>query len=115
MRMYFGPNHFKTLKSYHLDLEHQIPLGWSSPYILGWINRIAVIPVFNWLSTFGMNYGIIILILTILLKIVLFPIAYKTYLSSAKMRVLKPEIDEINKKIPKGKNNGTPAGNYGFI
>jgi YidC/Oxa1 family membrane protein insertase len=103
MRMYFGPNHFKTLKSYHLDLEHQIPLGWSSPYILGWINRIAVIPVFNWLSSFGMNYGIIILILTILLKIVLFPIAYKTYLSSAKMRVLKPEIDEINKKIPKEK------------
>ena len=103
MHMYFGPNHFKTLKKYHLDLEHQIPLGWSSPYILGWINRLAVIPVFNWLSSFGMNYGIIILILTILLKIVLFPIAYKTYLSSAKMRVLKPEIDEINKKIPKEK------------
>jgi YidC/Oxa1 family membrane protein insertase len=103
MHMYFGPNHFKTLKSYHLDFEHQIPLGWSSPYIFGWINRIAVIPVFNWLSSFGMNYGIIILILTILLKVVLFPIAYKTYLSSAKMRVLKPEIDEINKKIPKDK------------
>jgi len=103
MHMYFGPNHFKTLKKYKLDLEHQIPLGWSSPYILGWINRIAVIPIFNFLSSFNLNYGIIILILTILLKIVLFPIAYKTYLSSAKMRVLKPEIDEINKKIPKEK------------
>ncbi len=103
MRMYFGPNHYKTLRKYDLDLERQIPLGWSSPYILGWINRFAVIPVFNWLESTGMNYGIIILILTILLKIVLFPIAYKTYLSSAKMRVLKPEIDEINKKIPKEK------------
>jgi YidC/Oxa1 family membrane protein insertase len=103
MRMYFGPNHYKTLRKYHLDLEHQIPLGWSSPYIFGWINRIAVIPVFNWLESTGMNYGIIILILTILLKVVLFPIAYKTYMSSAKMRVLKPEIDEINKKIPKEK------------
>jgi YidC/Oxa1 family membrane protein insertase len=103
MRMYFGPNRFKILKKYKLDLEHQIPLGWSSPYILGWINRIAVIPIFNWLENFGMNYGLIILILTIILKIVLFPIAYKTYISSAKMRVLKPEIDEINKKIPKEK------------
>ncbi|NTW31449.1 MAG: membrane protein insertase YidC [Bacteroidetes bacterium] len=103
MQMYFGPNHFKTLKKYKLDLERQIPLGWSSPYILGWINRWAVIPVFNFLDSFNINYGIIILILTILLKIVLFPIAYKTYFSSAKMRVLKPEIDEINKKIPKEK------------
>ena len=103
MRMYFGPNHYKTLRKYKLDLEHQIPLGWSSPYIFGWINRIAVIPVFNWLESTGMNYGIIILLLTVLLKVVLFPIAYKTYMSSAKMRVLKPEIDEINKKIPKEK------------
>jgi len=103
MRMYFGPNHYKTLRKYKLDLERQIPLGWSSPYILGWINRFAVIPVFNWLESTGLNYGIIILILTILLKIVLFPIAYKTYMSSAKMRVLKPEIEEINAKIPKEK------------
>lgn len=103
MRMYFGPNKYKTMKKYDIDIEHQIPLGWSSPYILGWINRFAVIPVFNLLENTGMNYGIIILILTILLKIVLFPIAYKTYVSSAKMRVLKPEIDEINKKYPKEK------------
>ncbi len=102
MRWYFGPNHFRTLKTYHLDLERQIPLGWSF-FLFRWINTGAVIPVFNWLQSFGMNYGIIILILTLLLKIVLFPIAYKTYISSAKMRVLKPEIDEINAKIPKEK------------
>jgi YidC/Oxa1 family membrane protein insertase len=101
MSLYFGPNHYKTMRAYDLDLERQIPLGWSSPYILGWINRFAVIPVFNWLESYGINYGIIILLLTIMLKIVLFPIAYKTYKSSAKMRVLKPEIEEIGKKFPK--------------
>jgi YidC/Oxa1 family membrane protein insertase len=68
---------------------------------MAWINRYAVIPVFDFLSQFGWNYGIIILILTILLKIVLLPIAFKTYISTAKMRVLKPEIEEINKKFPK--------------
>jgi len=68
---------------------------------LHWINRGAVIPVFNWLSKYGLSYGIIILILTILLKIVLMPVAYKTYMSSARMRVLKPEVDEIAKKFPK--------------
>jgi YidC/Oxa1 family membrane protein insertase len=99
MRFYFGPTHYKTLRNYGLSLERQIPLGWSF-FIIGWINRFAVIPVFNFLGSFALNYGIIILILTILLKIVLFPIAYKTYVSSAKMRILKPEIDEINKKFP---------------
>ncbi|MEI6851747.1 MAG: membrane protein insertase YidC, partial [Bacteroidota bacterium] len=100
MSFYFGPNHYRTLSKYNLDLERQIPLGWSfAP--LAWINRFAVIPVFNVLSKTGMNYGIIILILTILLKIVLLPIAYKTYMSSARMRVLKPEVDEIGQKFPK--------------
>lgn len=68
---------------------------------MAWINIWAVIPVFTFFGNLGWNYGIIILILTIMLKIVLFPIAYKTYKSSAKMRVLKPDIDEINKKYPK--------------
>lgn len=100
MSFYFGPNKYKTLRSYGLDLERQIPLGWSF-FLLAWINRYAVIPIFDWLSTTGMNYGIIILILTIILKIVLLPIAYKTYMSSARMRVLKPEVDEIAAKFPK--------------
>jgi YidC/Oxa1 family membrane protein insertase len=97
---YFGPNKFKTLKAYGLELERQIPIGWGF-FLLAWINQYIVIPVFNWLGGYGWNYGIVILILTILLKLFLFPIAYKTYMSSAKMRVLKPEVDEINAKYPK--------------
>ncbi len=97
---YFGPNKYNILRKYKLDLEKQIPLGWGF-FLMQWINRYAVIPVFNFLEGFNLNYGIIILILTILLKIVLFPIAYKTYISSAKMRLLKPEVDEINAKYPK--------------
>ncbi|MFU8844512.1 MAG: membrane protein insertase YidC, partial [Bacteroidales bacterium] len=100
LAFYFGPNKFKTLRQYKLDLERQIPLGWSF-FLMAWINRYAVLPVFNFLENFGWNYGIIILVLTILLKIVLFPIAYKSYLSSAKMRVLKPEMEELAKKFPK--------------
>jgi len=99
MHFYFGPTHYKTLRQYGLSMERQIPLGWSF-FLMAWINRYAVIPVFNFLGSFALNYGIIILILTILLKIILFPIAYKTYVSSAKMRILKPEIDEIGKKFP---------------
>jgi len=100
MSMYFGPNKYNILRKYKLDLERQIPFGWSF-FLMQWINRFAVLPVFNFLGSFGLNYGIVILVLTILLKIVLLPIAYKTYLSSAKMRLLKPEVDEIGKKFPK--------------
>lgn len=100
MKMYFGPNKYKILSEYNMDLDQQIPLGWGF-FLLQWINRYVTIPVFDFLSGFGWNYGIIILALTLLLKIALFPIAYKTYLSSAKMRVLKPEIDEIGAKFPK--------------
>ena len=100
MRLYFGPNKYNIFRTYKLDLERQINLGWGF-FLMQWINRFAVIPVFNFLEGFNMNYGIIILILTILLKLVLSPIAYKTYLSSAKMRLLKPEIDDINAKFPK--------------
>jgi YidC/Oxa1 family membrane protein insertase len=101
MQFFFGPNHFYTLRSYEgLELHEILPLGWG---IFGWINRYAVIPVFNFLEGFIGNYGIIILILTILIKIVLFPLTYKSYMSTAKMRVLKPQIDEINERIPKEK------------
>ena len=100
MQWYFGPNSYRKLRAYDLELERQIPLGWGF-FLMSWINRYAVIPIFNFLDGFDLNYGIIILILTILLKIVLLPIAYKTYISQAKMRVLKPEIDELGKKYPK--------------
>lgn len=100
MSLYFGPNSYNEMRAYNLDLERQIPLGWGF-FLLAWINIYIVIPVFTFLGSYGWNYGIVILILTILLKMALFPIAYKTYLSSAKMRVLKPEIDEISAKYPK--------------
>ncbi|MDI3520587.1 MAG: YidC/Oxa1 family rane protein insertase [Anaerophaga sp.] len=101
MQFFFGPNHFYTLRSYEgLELHKILPLGWG---IFGWSNRYAVIPVFNFLEGFIGNYGIIILILTILIKIVLFPLTYRSYMSTAKMRVLKPQIDEINERIPKEK------------
>ncbi len=98
MQFFFGPNHFNTLKAQEMSFEKLIPLGWG---IFSWINRFAVIPVFNYLDSFNLNYGLIILILTVLIKIILFPIAYKTYASSAKMRLLKPDIEEINAKFPK--------------
>ena len=98
LSFYFGPNHYKTLKKHKLGFEEIIPLGWT---IFGWVNRFAIIPVFNFLGKYIANYGLIILILTILIKVVLFPLTYKSYLSTAKMRVLKPEIEEITKKFPK--------------
>ncbi len=99
---YFGPNSFYSLNAYGKDLELNklIPLGWG---ILGWINRYAVIPVFNYLEKYISSYGIIILLLTILIKLFLFPLTYKSYVSSAKMKVLKPQIEEINERIPKDK------------
>lgn len=100
MSIYYGPLKYSILRDYKLDMERQIPMGWSF-FLMQWINRFAVIPVFNFLSGFGWNYGIIILVLTILLKIVLLPIAYKTYMSTAKMRVLRPDVEEINKKFLK--------------
>jgi YidC/Oxa1 family membrane protein insertase len=98
MSMYMGPNKFKELKKYDLGLEDQIKLG--DFFLVKWINRYAVLTVFNFLDQFHWNYGIIILVLTILLKLVLFPITYKSYLSCAKMRALKPEMDAIAAKYP---------------
>lgn len=98
MSMYFGPNHFKTLKSYGLNLQRQIDVG--NFFLIRWINY-GVIYVFNWLGSYGWSYGIVILILTIMIKILLFPIAFKSYKSTAVTRVLKPEIEAINAKYPK--------------
>lgn len=98
MQMYLGPNSLKIMDSYGLDLSKQIPLGGK---LVGWINRYLVVNVFNWLGSYGWNYGIVILVLTIIIKLLLMPFAYKSYLSTAKMRVLKPEIDAISAKYPK--------------
>ena len=98
MQLYFGPNHFKTLRSYGIGLQDQINLG--NFFLIRWINY-GVIAVFNWLSSYGWNYGIVILILTILIKTLLFPLAFKSYKSSAITRVLKPEMEAINEKYPR--------------
>ena len=106
-RFYFGPNQYKILsavvsgsKTDDLQLNKLIPLGWG---IFGWVNRFAIIPMFNFFSLFMSNFGLIILLMTVVIKLVLFPLTYKSYISSAKMRVLKPEIDEINARIPSDK------------
>lgn len=96
--IYAGPNHFQTLQSYNLGLEKQINLGWG---IVRWVNQYAVIPIFNFLKGLDLNMGIVILLMTLILKTVLFPLTFKAYLSSAKMKVLKPEIDELNIKYEK--------------
>ncbi len=92
---YFGPNHYQTLKSFDIELQKQIDLGWT---IFGWVNEYLIIPIFNFLEKFNLNYGIIILVLTLIIKVILLPLTYKNYVSSAKMRVLKPEIDEHNER-----------------
>ncbi len=96
MNCYFGPNHYQILKHAGSNLEKQIPLGWG---IFGYVNRYIVIPIFNFLDSFSWNYGIIIFILTIVIKLMLLPLTFKAYKSQAKMRVLKPEVDEIQGKF----------------
>ena len=96
MNFYFGPNQYHILAATGNNLEKQINLGWGP---LKYINRYAVIPIFNSLEKMNLNYGIIILILTIILKLVLSPLTYRSYLSTAKMRILKPEMDEIKAKV----------------
>ena len=100
LKFYFGPNHYKTLAEFDQGFEELIPLGWG---IFGWVNKYVIIPIFDFLSKFGFNYGIIILLLTIIIKLGLAPFTYKAFLSQAKMKVLKPEIDKITEKS-KGKD-----------
>lgn len=97
MRMYMGPNKYNELKQLNVGLEEIIPLGWS---ILGLINKYFISPIFKVLERFISNYGIIILILSLVIKLITFPFTYKSTISMAKMRVLKPEIDELKKKYP---------------
>jgi len=100
LSFYFGPNHYQILKKQGTDLESILSLG-------GFFSRVfssyLIIPIFNFLNNFIRSYGLIILLMTIIIKIILFPLTFRSYLSMAKMKVLKPEIDEINERIPKDK------------
>lgn len=98
MSFYFGPNHYQTLKKYNIGLERQIFLGRN---ILRVINVNIVIPIFNYLNRHIANFGIIILLLTLFIKMVLLPLTFRSYKSTAKMRVLKPELDLIKEKVGK--------------
>lgn len=100
MSFYFGPNHYQILKKQGQELESLISLGGFFSRVF---NGYLIIPLFNFLDNFINSYGLIILLLTIIIKIILFPLTYRSYLSMAKMKALKPEIDEINEKIPKEK------------
>jgi len=100
MRLYVGPNDFTALKSYGkaLDLQSVVTVGGP---MIRWINAYVVIPIFNWLSNWISNYGIIILLLTLIIKVALFPLTFRSYKSQAVMRLLKPQVDEINERYPK--------------
>lgn len=105
LRFYFGPNQFSLLKSFdegiskenQFDLEKIVPLGWG---IFRWVNQFFVIPLFNFLGQFIHSYGLLIFLLTVIVKLILFPLTYKSYMSSAKMRVLRPQVEELNAKYP---------------
>ena len=102
MSWYYGPTDYQILKGYkNTQLSEIIDLGWG---IFGWINRNAFIPLFNFLSSFGFGYGLIIILMTIVVRIVMSPLVYKSYVSSAKMKVIRPEMQAINKKYL-GKEN----------
>ena len=100
-QFYFGPNKYKTLRNVGFDLDKLVDMG-RGP--IRWINQYLVINIFNFLERYIGNYGLIILLLTIFIKLIVFPFTYKSYLSTAKMRLLKPQIDEINAKIPADKS-----------
>ena len=93
---YFGPTHYATLQKTGHDLQKQIPLGWG---IFGWVNKLIIIPAFNFLGQFNLGYGLVILILTLYIKTLLLAFQFKSYMSQAKMRVLKPEMDELNEQF----------------
>lgn len=101
MNWYIGPNDYQILKKYDRNIKEIVNLGWG---IFGYLNRWIFIPVFNFLQLFIGNYGLIIILLTIVVRIIMSPLVYKSYLSSAKMKVLKPEMEDINKRLP-GKEN----------
>ncbi len=97
-KFYYGPNLYKILKSYDYGFEKIVPLG---GWLIGWINRVFIINFFDYLSRFISSYGLIILLMTIAIKLIISPLTFKTYMSSAKMKVLKPELERINAKYPR--------------
>ena len=99
-KIFFGPNQYNLLNQYDLGMEEQLALGWT---IIGWVNKILVIPAFDFLRQYISNFGLIILLLTIYIKLVTLIFTYRSYISSAKMRILKPEIEEIQKKYGEDK------------
>jgi YidC/Oxa1 family membrane protein insertase len=98
MKIYFGPNSFTSLKKYNMELEELVYLGRN---IIRWINQYVIIPIFNFLDNYIVSYGLIILILTLIIKLVLSPLTHRSFLSQAKMRIMKPQVDELAKKFPK--------------
>lgn len=98
LSFYFGPNDYKVMKSYDMTFQNLIPLGWS---FLRWITIGVIIPTFDFLGKYIANFGIIILLLTLFIKLIIFPLTYKSYLSMARMRLLKPDIDAVNEKYKK--------------
>lgn len=99
-RFYFGPNQYNTLKQFKIKLEEELALGWT---VIGWVNMYIIIPAFDFLRRYISNFGLIILLLTIYVKLIIAPFTYKSYISQAKMRLLKPEVDEIQKKFGEDK------------
>lgn len=105
IRYYFGPNHYNTLKAYDKDvvsaeklhLNELVPLGWK---LVSWINKALVIPMFDLFSSWGLHIGLVILLMTLVIKLILLPFVFASNKSTAKMRVLKPQLDEINAKYP---------------
>lgn len=93
--MYFGPTDYELLKDYNLNLENSVPIGWG---IFGWLNRFVFFPLFSFLTSY-FSYGIAIIIMTIIVKIAISPLTYKSYLSQIKMKILKPELQVINEKF----------------
>lgn len=93
--MYFGPTDYELLKDYNLNLENSVPIGWG---IFGWLNRFVFFPLFSFLTNY-FSYGIAIIIMTIIVKIAISPLTYKSYLSQIKMKILKPELQVINEKF----------------
>ena len=100
-KIYFGPNDYRTLKDYGMKYEKIIPLG---GWMVAWFSRLVIIPCFDFLGKFISNYGIVILLMTLLIKLLISPLTIKSYKSSAKMQAVKPEIDKINQKYPNEKD-----------